>query len=105
MASTKSEKRKAYKAKSRETNQRKVVEYLLSHHCVDCGESDMTVLEFDHVKGIKRNNVSTLIKDGYSWKSVQQEIDKCEVRCANCHRRRTSMNGLFFKSEYYLDNG
>ena len=59
--------------------------------CTDCGEKDPVVLEFDHRdpkdkkftigthKGIKRP-----IEDFIA------ELDKCDVVCANCHRRRTA---------------
>lgn len=68
----------------------KIYEYLESHPCVDCGESDPIVLEFDHVRGEKLYEVSTLGWRLASWDSVLKEIAKCEVRCANCHRRRTA---------------
>jgi hypothetical protein len=49
------------------------------------------VLEFDHVRGDKLNSVSVLAYSlGASLKRIQTEIDKCEVRCANCHRRKTA---------------
>ena len=54
--------------------------------CVDCGESNAVVLEFDHVRGVKKSNVSDMANQSYSFKTIQEEIDKCEVRCANCHR-------------------
>lgn len=65
----------------------KVFEYLSDHPCVDCGEGDLVVLEFDHIDGSKEGNVLNLLRCS-SWDSVEQEISKCEVRCANCHRRR-----------------
>ena len=58
-------------------------------HCVDCGETEDVLLDFDHVKGEKRANISDMIYQGYSIKSIKDEIRKCEVRCANCHRRKT----------------
>lgn len=64
-----------------------VWEYLRGRSCIDCGEADTVVLEFDHT-GVKAGNVSDLVKND-SWSSVLAEIQKCEVRCANCHRRRT----------------
>lgn len=63
--------------------------YLDQHPCVDCGEPDRIVLEFDHVRGNKSKEVSLLVNDGISIKRIAEEIEKCEVRCANCHRRVT----------------
>jgi len=65
-------------------------DYLESHHCIDCGEKDILVLEFDHVRGEKFSEVTTMINDTYSWDKILKEIDKCDVRCANCHRRKTA---------------
>jgi hypothetical protein len=63
--------------------------YLSTHSCVECGESDPIVLEFDHIRGRKRMEVTRLVRSGYSIDMIQQEIDKCVVVCANCHKRRT----------------
>jgi hypothetical protein len=72
-------------------NQRLCDAYLSSHPCIDCGETDHVVLEFDHVRGLKRENVAQMVRDGVAWRMVEEEIAKCEVRCANCHRRRTAL--------------
>jgi L-lysine 2,3-aminomutase len=56
--------------------------------CVDCREKNPIVLDFDHLKD-KKYNVSRMIHDGFSWKAILKEINKCEVVCANCHRIRT----------------
>lgn len=73
-----------------EQMRRKVFDYLLSHPCVDCGEADPVVLEFDHRDdAVKSGNVCTMIGH-YGWEAILIEIEKCEVRCANCHRRRTA---------------
>ena len=59
-----------------------------SHGCHDCGEKNHIVLDFDHIRD-KKHNISRMIHDGFSWKAIKKEIDKCEVVCANCHRIRT----------------
>jgi hypothetical protein len=73
----------------RDRNAKFVQEYLKDHPCVDCGESDPIVLEFDHVRGQKRKDVSNLWRSGASIKSLIDEFAKCDIRCANCHRRKT----------------
>lgn len=65
-------------------------QYLLQHPCVDCGEEDPVVLEFDHLHG-KEINISSAINN-WSIRRVQEEIDKCDVVCANCHRKRTAVD-------------
>jgi hypothetical protein len=87
-----------YRKKNRRNklkNRQLVYDYLMSHPCVDCGESDPVVLDFDHIKD-KSINVSKLIGT-YSWKTILQEINKCEVRCANCHRRKTAKQFRWYK--------
>jgi hypothetical protein len=69
-------------------NQKLLCEYLSSHPCVDCEERNIVVLDFDHLRD-KCFNISTMI-DGHSWEKILDEIAKCEVVCANCHRIRTA---------------
>lgn len=54
--------------------------------CVDCGEKNPLVLDFDHVRGKKIECVSNMMRGAYGIKSIQKEINKCEIRCSNCHR-------------------
>ncbi len=63
--------------------------YLSSHSCVDCGEKDPIVLEFDHIRD-KTFTISSVGRDK-KLLDVKKEIEKCQVRCANCHRRKTSI--------------
>jgi hypothetical protein len=65
-----------------------LIEFFATHPCSDCGEADPVVLEFDHVRD-KAFNISQMFRDR-SWQTILDEIQKCEVVCANCHRRRTS---------------
>lgn len=75
----------------------RLYEYLLEHPCADCGEPDPIVLEFDHIRD-KVRNVSAMRTN--SWARLAAEIEKCEVVCANCHRRRTAHRGGFFRAVY-----
>src|ERR1044071_2376164 len=74
--------------------------YKLTHPCIDCGNSNPIVLEFDHNDGvIKVNDICSMAK-GYSLVRIEAEIAKCVVRCANCHRIRTHKQfGWFSGSE------
>lgn len=67
---------------------RYLIEYFGSHPCVDCGESDPVVLEFDHLADKKFDIGAAL--PYRNWQSILDEIEKCEVVCRNCHRRRES---------------
>jgi hypothetical protein len=59
--------------------------------CLDCGTRDFAVLEFDHRDpATKAADVSTLVRTARPWSRVVSEITKCDVVCANCHRRRTA---------------
>lgn len=80
---------KASKVNARERICQYIIDYLLQHPCVDCGESDPIVLDFDH-QGDKSFNISTWYRYQYSMETLNAEIAKCEVRCANCHRRRSA---------------
>ncbi len=67
-----------------------ILHYLQTHPCVDCGESDPVVLDFDHVRGVKVMDISSMVAAGHPWSTIQTEIAKCDVRCSNCHRRITA---------------
>ena len=81
---------KRHAAKSRARTRSRAIgyigEYLSTHPCVDCGEDDILVLQFDHVSGEKEYNVTDLLS--YSVSTIKSEVKKCDVRCANCHIRR-----------------
>ena len=68
-----------------------LLEFLTTHPCVDCGETDQMVLEFDHLAD-KLFPISRGVRDR-NWNSVLTEMAKCDVVCANCHRRRTARRG------------
>jgi len=85
---------KTHKAKSIKRNREFVKSYKLESPCLDCGEPDWIVLEFDHVKGKKRGNIGDMVNSPVGLKTLIKEMGKCEVVCANCHRRRTHKRRL-----------
>ncbi len=89
-------------ALTKAANQAAIVAYLKTHPCVDCGETDAVVLEFDHERD-KKADISKLVNSGATWLVVEREIQKCQVRCANCHRIRTGQRASFDSSSFQLE--
>lgn len=75
---------------------RYVTEYLLLHPCIDCGESDVRFLDFDHVRGIKTLSVAAMLSR-FKLPTLIAEIAKCEVRCIKCHRIRHNKNSFVWR--------
>ena len=69
--------------------------YFRDHPCADCGETDPVVLEFDHLRD-KKFVIAAGIRNR-NWNDVLDEIAKCDVVFANCHRRRTAKRGGFLR--------
>jgi hypothetical protein len=65
-----------------------LLNYFEAHPCRDCGESDPVVLDFDH-HGNKAFEIGEALTYR-RWETILAEIAKCDVVCANCHRRRTA---------------
>jgi hypothetical protein len=65
-------------------------EYLQTHPCIDCGEGDGRVLDFDHLAD-KTHDICEMVLRGWPLARLRDEIAQCEVVCANCHRRRTAI--------------
>jgi len=85
---------------NREYNERKLIEYLESHPCIDCGEADILVLEFDHKPDQQKSGSVCALAKNASWLTVEAEIKKCDVRCANCHRRKTNQQLGWYRSKH-----
>lgn len=82
-------KAKISNSSSRERNMEYIIQYLQSHPCVDCGEKDIEVLEFDHIELVLGRGGRVTQMQHNSLSRLNKEIMKCEVRCGNCHTRRT----------------
>lgn len=63
-----------------------IASYLSSNPCVDCSIADIRVLQFDHVRDIKEFDVALAVGGSISFDRLVKEIEKCDVRCANCHQ-------------------
>ncbi|MBP9715021.1 MAG: hypothetical protein KBD52_00840 [Candidatus Pacebacteria bacterium] len=96
------EKAKKRNLKSRQEINLYLFDYFSKNPCIDCGESDPIVLEFDHTGKVpKFKAVSHLARNYASLLIIVEEIKKCEVRCANCHRRKTAVDFNWFKNKMH----
>lgn len=59
--------------------------------CLDCGFDDLDrpeVFEFDHLPGFEKKYCIGEMAT-HSAQKRQEELDKCDLVCANCHNTRT----------------
>ncbi|MES2941137.1 MAG: hypothetical protein V4864_25940 [Pseudomonadota bacterium] len=69
-----------------QSERRAKLDALKAHPCVDCGRDyPPCVMDFDHVRGAKKYNINT---QKMCRADLAEELAKCELRCANCHRLR-----------------
>lgn len=62
--------------------------------CADCGRKWPPVaMDFDHIRGVKHKSIAQLYSGAYKLELVKEEIEKCEIVCACCHRVRTLARG------------
>jgi protein-arginine kinase activator protein McsA len=85
--------------KLRNIFRKNMIKYLSNRVCVDCGENDIRVLELDHLDPqLKEFTVSQAVRLGKSWDEVVQELKKCQILCANCHKKRTAEQFGWYKA-------
>lgn|ERR1044072_198922 len=77
-----------------------ILDYLNQNPCVDCSESDVIVLEFDH-RDNKITEICRMVQNN-SLSSLKLEVLKCDVRCANCHRRKTAKDFGYWRTQALL---
>lgn len=74
-----------------------VYQYLQTHPCEHCGETDFRCLDFDHIdQSTKQYSISAML--GHSLELLQTEMAKCRILCANCHRKHTAVQLGFYKN-------
>ena len=78
-----------------------LIEHFKENPCISCGETNPILLDFDHL-GDKKMNIAQAIKNRWSLEKLQDEIDKCQVLCSNCHRMKTAKdhNWYMYKKLY-----
>lgn len=88
---TKEHKLRNWAARNRKYKEKRkwLAEYKKKKGCLDCGETDPVVLQFDHRSRKHKKFTISKVSYNYSLKTLQKEIKKCDVRCANCHARRS----------------
>jgi hypothetical protein len=60
--------------------------------CTDCGVNyPYYAMDFDHCRGKKRFGIASF--SGRSMETIKNEMRKCDLVCANCHRARTHNRG------------
>jgi hypothetical protein len=77
-------------------------QYKEHHGCMDCKVKTYPyyVLDFDHRDPQEKLRSPSTLANGNSWKNMLEEIAKCDVVCANCHRERTHKgNHYAFRKE------
>jgi hypothetical protein len=78
------------KQRERHSRQKEFIRKLKDVPCADCGlRYPHYVMDFDHITGEKKYNLSRLMKVTASWKTIKEEVAKCEIVCSNCHRIRS----------------
>lgn len=68
-----------------EDNNKKYINEIKSCGCIICGEKDIACLDFHHLKD-KKFNISNEVGN-LSKNKLTDEMNKCVVLCANCHRK------------------
>lgn len=80
-----------------------IYDYLSDHPCVDCGQSDPLRLEFDHRENKHFDLGKAFIGKAKDLETVQREIAKCDVRCANCHKVKTHREQNTWKYRMFME--
>ena len=81
--------------------QQKFLDYIKSLSCTKCGENHPATLDFDHIdRTQKTKTISSMIRGRETWEKILKEMEKCQVLCSNCHRKRTAEQFGWYKVFY-----
>lgn len=91
---------KLRRKKLRDEFRANMARFLSNKTCELCKESDLRVLEFDHIEpSLKKFTISQAVRLGYDWERTLEEIKKCRILCANCHKKHTSTQFNWYKAQ------
>ena len=92
------QKKKEWSKKRKLAIKQYLYEYMSKHPCIACKENDPVVLEFHHKnKQEKEYTVANMAISSFNLERIKKEVAKCEVLCANCHRRQTAKDENWFR--------
>jgi len=75
-----------------------IIEYYKLHPC-SCGETRFPCLQANHIDPYKKEyNISDMVDKGLSIVTIQKELDKCIIMCANCHACLTAVQFGWYKN-------
>ncbi len=82
--------KRAHDLARKKLHRQRIRDIKLIRGCMDCGYNACAdALEFDHRDGTtKKFGLAT--NSSCSWTVILEEMVKCDVVCANCHRVRTA---------------
>ena len=80
-----------------------VFNHLSKNPCVDCGETDVLKLEFDHQARKEFNLGNMTLGKKKEPKVIEAEIAKCHVRCGSCHKAKTHKDQRTWKYRMALE--
>lgn len=83
------ENRKKYLKKASEWNKRerqRWSKFKATLRCSICREDHPACIEFHHNDGRKEHNIANMV-GRYKMSTILKEITKCDILCANCHRK------------------
>ena len=66
---------------------KKAVEYL-GGKCLDCGLVDLPIVYDFHHRNPKEKDFQISRFRNFTWNKIKTELDKCDLLCSNCHRKR-----------------
>lgn len=70
----------------RDRNSQLILEYKQGKTCEVCGNDNPVLFDFHHLEG-KELEITNAVHD-WGIKRIKRELDKCQILCANCHRKK-----------------